>query len=140
MRSSPGVTVNADGWASTQLEPGVTVHLRVGLAEPVGVVVTDILISASDITGEVLAAVQPGRILAAIRKAGGVDFTLGDEERQVSPGTIAALRADDSGTTLGELRKRATKKFTVPKRERLARPQPGAEGALLDLFYARVAA
>jgi hypothetical protein len=104
-----------DGWVTTSTENGVAVHVKARRRSDGHLIVTGVLIEADEVTTETLRQVQPSRILAALRLSPGED--------------------DDSGTTLGDLRRRAKPKLRPAKREVIGRP----DGSDPDGFYRRFA-
>ena len=119
--------------------------------------VTGVLVEADEVTTDTLRQVQPSRVLAALGPQPGrpgwitkgadgrsvLSFALGGAttyplEVSVTPDALleAYSERDDTGTTLGELRERATHKLRPAKREVVGRP----DGTNSDRFYQRFAA
>jgi len=117
-------------------------------------VVTGVLVEADEVTTDTLRQVQPSRVLASLgpqpgrpawiaERADGrsvISFEPGGIPLEVSVTPDALIEAyserDDTGTTIGELRERATRKLRPAKREVVGRP----DGTNSDRFYKRFAA
>jgi len=134
MRERTGAWVAPDGWASTKTEDGVEVHVRVRQGPDGRLVVTGVLVEADEVTTDTLRQVQPTRVLAGVGTQPSSRFA---NVRVTADGLLEAYsHADDSDTTLGALRARATHKLLAAKREVVGRP----DGAAPDDFYRRFAA
>lgn len=132
--------IHPDGWITVKAEGGETIHLKVGRTDPdparrgaSKVVLRSLLIEGDDITSDTLRQVQPARIVAALI----LDLLDSTAPEDAVPSAAKWLledeTADDSATTLGDLRQRSASPVRAPKRRLLGRP----DGS--DTFYVRFA-
>jgi hypothetical protein len=122
----------SDAWVTTEAEPGVTAHFRLGRLDG-HTVVTEMFVSAPEIDTDLLRRLQPSRVVAA------VDGELAEDGAKAK-GTVSRLLSQqtvaDGHLTLGELRARKADLPAIRSRPRLNRRQ-GATG--VDQFYGDVA-
>lgn len=129
-----GVFVGRDGWASTKLDDEIALHLKLSVSDDGQLRVTEMLVTAPEVTTDVLRQIHPTRVLAAVA----------DGAVELDPGIAGPMalalerlrRANDDKTPLAGLRARARNRFTPPKRPALPRP----DGTDVEAFYGAVAA
>ncbi len=137
---------STDGWVSVRTREGVAVHLHVDRDQYGDEVVTDVLVTAADVTTNVLRRIQPARILAALGDPSADVPLVVTSDTDNADDLLAQARTrerraalqplDDSSLTLGELRARATARVKGQRRRALGRP----DGSNPEVFYRRVAA
>lgn len=157
--ATPGAWLAPDGWATTMTDDGATVHVKVRQGPDGGLRITGVLVEAEEVTTETLRQIQPARVLAGLRSqassrswrlADRGDWTeltadpIHDEDEVSAPVDVyidasALLKkystADDSATTLDDLRSRPAYKLSAVKRQPLERPEAFAAVGRPDDFY-----
>jgi hypothetical protein len=138
---SNGAVVGSDGWISSAVDDGTTVHLKVGRHEH-RVVVKALVLTGDEITTDTLRSVHPARILSALRGAE-IDFGTADDGRHYVLDGDAFLQLSSlspppsSPPTVDELAARRPRRpAKAKKRKPLGRP----DGTDPDRFYEAVAA
>lgn len=136
MPKKSSASVNLDGWISTRLPGETSLHVRVGQNDG-RIVVTDLMVSAPEVTTDLLRDLHPTRLLAWVASLFD-DPAAPDTYSGVSVLRQAAADRDlhpDDDLGVGELRGRATELLAPLPREPLGRPD-----AADPSFYQRVAA
>jgi hypothetical protein len=132
-----GAQASPDGWVSTTTLDGAEVHIRVRRGPDGRVRITGVLIEADEVTTDTLRQIKLGMVRGAVR---------GRRPSPVPPVTDVFVSgdallelyadADDSSTTIGDLRARAKGHRLGPEpREAVGRP----DGRNPDEFYRRFA-